>query len=286
MLSMSKLLVTLLLTSSLFSVGVLAKAQDYSAQVVDFLKKSIGSNPNIVSLDIKVVEKKDLAKPQGWQAYIVAFDGKAKVGNDEKKISQNSIYFVKDGILATELIDMKTGAKLNDTVTPKFQNSFYTKENLLFGSANAAHKVAIFSDPLCPFCKAFVPGALSYMKKYPRDFAVYYYHFPLEGLHPASPTICRAAIYMEMQGDKDSIFKVYNLKIDPRETDEQKILDIVSSAVGKKITKEIIHSSAVEAQYNASQDIARALLINGTPTMYFDGEKDNAKTKYKSIKVH
>ncbi|MDD2358598.1 MAG: thioredoxin domain-containing protein [Thiovulaceae bacterium] len=283
---MSKLLVTLLLTSSLFSAGVYAKTQDYSTQVVDFLKKSIGSNPNIVSLDVKVIEKKDLEKPQGWQAYIVSFDGKAKVGNDEKKISQGSIYFVKDGILATELIDMKTGIKLNDTVTPKFQNSFYTKENLLFGSANATHKVAIFSDPLCPFCKSFVPGALSYMKKYPRDFAVYYYHFPLEGLHPASPTICRAAIYMEMGGDKDSIFKIYNLKIDPREIDEQKILDIVNAAVGKKITKEAIHSSAVEAQYKAGQDIARALLVNGTPTMYFDGEKDAAKTKYKSVKVH
>ena len=269
MLSMSKLLVTLLLTSSLFSVGAYAKTQDYSAQVVDFLKKSIGGNPNIISLDVKVVDKKDLEKPQGWQAYIVSFDGKAKVGNDEKKISQSSIYFVKDGILATELIDMKTGIKLNDTVTP-----------------NATHKVAIFSDPLCPFCKSFVPGALTYMKKYPRDFAVYYYHFPLEGLHPASPTICRAAIYMEMGGDKDSIFKIYNLKIDPRETDEQKILDIVSAAVGKKITKEAIHSSVVEAQYNAGQDIARALLVNGTPSVYFDGEKDAAKTKYKSVKVH
>ena len=286
MLSMSKLLVTLLLISSLFSVEVFAKTQDYSAQVVDFLKKNIGGNPNIVSLDVKVIEKKDLAKPEGWQAYIVAFDGKAKVGNDEKPISQNAIYFVKDGILATELIDMKTGAKLNDTVIPKFKNSFYTKANLLFGSENATHKVAIFSDPLCPFCKSFVPGALTYMKKYPRDFAVYYYHFPLEGLHPASPTICKAAIYMEMSGDKDSIFKIYNLKIDPKETDEQKILDNVSGALGKNITKEMIHSVVVEKQYSATQDIARALLVNGTPTMYFDGEKDSAKTKYKSVKVH
>ena len=124
------------------------------------------------------------------------------------------------------------------------------------------------------------------MKKYPRDFAVYYYHFPLEMLHPASPTICRAAIYLELQGDKDSIFKIYNLKIDPKETDEQKILDSVSSAVGRNITKEMIHSATVEKQYNTSQDIARTLLVNGTPTIYFDGEKDSAKTKYKSVKVH
>jgi protein-disulfide isomerase len=277
---------TLLLTSSFIGVGVEAKAQDDSAAVVDFLKKSIGSNPQIISLDVKVIDKKVLANPQGWQAYIVSFDGKAKVGNDEKKISQSSIYFAKDGILATELIDMKTGAKLNDSVTPKFKNSFYNKENLLFGSSNATHKVAIFSDPLCPFCKSFVPSALSYMKKYPRDFAVYYYHFPLEGLHPASPTICRAAISLEMSGDKDSIFKIYNLKIDPRETNEQKILDVVSAAIGKTIKVDTIHSAKVEAQYSASQDIARALLVNGTPTIYFDGEKDNDKKKYKSVKVH
>jgi protein-disulfide isomerase len=278
---------TLLLTSSILGTQVLARSADYSNQVVDFLKKNIGQNPNIVSLDIKVIEKKELDKPKGWEAYIVSFDGKAKVGKDEKKISQNSIYFVKDGILATELIDMKTGTKINDAITPKFKNEFYTKANLLFGSENAAHKVAIFSDPLCPFCKSFVPSALAYMKKYPRDFAVYYYHFPLEGLHPASMTICKAAIYLENTGDRDSIFKIYNnVTIDPRETDEQKILDAVSGAVGKKITKEMIHTNAVQNEFDLSQNIARSLLVNGTPTLYFDGEKDSAKTKYKSVKVH
>ncbi len=284
MLSMSKLLTTLLLTSSF--LGAAMMAQDDSAVVVDFLKKSIGSNPQVVSLDVRVVETKNLSKPQGWKAYVVAFDGKAKVGNEEKKISQSAIYFAKDGILAPELIDMKTGAKLNDAVTPQFKSSFYTKENLLFGSASASHKVAIFSDPLCPFCKSFVPSALAYMKKYPRDFAVYYYHFPLEGLHPASPTICKAAIALEMAGNKDSIFKIYNLKIDPRETNEQKILNIVSAAVDKNITKELIHSPKVEVQYRKTQEIARALLVNGTPTLYFDEQKDSAKTKYKSVKVH
>jgi thiol:disulfide interchange protein DsbC len=182
---------------------------------------------------------------------------------------------------------MKTGTKINDAITPKFKNEFYTKTSLLFGNESAVHKVAVFSDPLCPFCKSFVPSALAYMKKYPKDFAVYYYHFPLEGLHPASVTICKAAIYLELLGDKDSIFKIYNnLTIDSKETDEQKILDAVNSAVGKKITKDMIHSSTVQNEFDRSQNIARSLLVNGTPTLYFDGEKDSAKTKYKSVKVH
>ena len=286
MLSMSKLLVTLFLVSSLFSVSVFAQAKDYSNEVVSFLKNNISKNPNVISLDVKVVDKKDLQKPEGWQAYIVSFEGKAKVGKDEKKISQNSIYFVKDGIIATELIDMKTGLKLNDTISPKFKDEFYTKSNLIYGDENAAHKIAIFSDPLCPFCKAFVPGAIEYMKKYPKDFAVYYYHYPLEGLHPASPTICRAAIYLELQGKQDSLLKIYNLKIDPRETNEQKILDVINSTLGTKISIKDIHSIMVQSQFEGDRDIANALLVNGTPSVYFDGEKDATKNKYKSVKVH
>lgn len=286
MLSMSKLLLTLFLASSLFSVSVFAEAKDYSDDVVKFLKSSIGKNPNIISLDVKVIDKKDLDRLKGWQAYIVSFEGKAKVGEEERKISQNSIYFVKDGVIATELIDLKTGIKLNDTITPAFKKEFYTKANLIYGEENAAHKIALFSDPLCPFCKSFVPGAIEYMKKYPKDFAVYYFHYPLEGLHPASPTICRAAIYMELKGKKDSLLKIYNMKIDPRETNEQKILDVINSSLGENITVKDIHSMMVENEFKADQDTANALLVNGTPTMYFDGVKDSAKSKYKSVKVH
>ncbi|WP_345993850.1 thioredoxin domain-containing protein [Sulfurimonas sp. HSL-1716] len=283
---MSKLLMTLFLTSSLLSVSVFAQAKDYSKEVVKFLKDSIVKNPNIISLDVKVVDKKDLQRPEGWQAYIVSFSGKAKIGKDEKKISQSSIYFVKDGFIATELIDLKTGIKLNDTVSPKFKEEFYSRSNLLYGDENAAHKIALFSDPLCPFCRSFVPGALAYMKKYPQDFAVYYYHYPLEGLHPASPTVCRAAIYLELQGKKDSLLKMYDLKINARETNEQKILDVINDALDTKITRKDIHSIMVENAFNSDQKIANALLVNGTPTVYFDGQKDPTKNKYKSVKVH
>ena len=286
MLSMSKLLKTLLLASSLLAVSACSSETDNEKEVVKFLKESIGKNPNIISLDVKVVDKKDMQKPKGWQAYIVSFEGKAKVGKDERKISQKSIYFVKDGVLATEMIDLKTGEKLNDTITPEFKEEFYKKSNLLYGDENAAHRVAIFSDPLCPFCKSFVPAALEYMKKYPKDFAVYYYHFPLEGLHPASPTICRAAIYLELQGDKDSIFKIYNLSVNAAEKDEQKILDAINSSLGTSITKQNIHSMMVESQFEEDKNIADALLVNGTPSVYFDGEKDTTKKRYKNVKVH
>jgi protein-disulfide isomerase len=71
-------------------------------------------------------------------------------------------------------------------IAPEFKSEFYKKSNLISGDENSKHKVAIFSDPLCPFCKKFVPQAMEYMKKYPKEFALYYYHLPLATLHPAA----------------------------------------------------------------------------------------------------
>ena len=91
---------------------------------------------------------------------------------------------------------------------------------------------------------------------------------------------------MELQGDKDSILKIYNLSINANETDEQKILDVINSSLGKNITKQNIHSVMVESQLKEDQDVASALLVNGTPSVYFDGEKDTSKNRYKNVKVH
>ena len=289
MLSMWKLLATLFLVSSFFVISVSAKEEDYSKTLETFLKSHISKNPNVISLDVKVVGSKDLNKPKGWKAYMVSFKGKAKVGKDERPISQSSVYFVKDGMLATELIDLKTGAKLNDTISdtfaPHFKEEFYAKANLIYGNENAKHKVAIFSDPLCPFCKAFVPGALEYLKKYPKDFAVYYYHMPLAALHPASPTICKALIALQLKGHEDAILKVYRLKLDYKETNEQKILDAVNAGLGTNITLKDINSLMVQQEYKADEDIASAMMVNGTPTVFFDGLKDTSKTQYMKVKV-
>ena len=66
---MSKLSAILLLSVSLFGAG--------DADLINFLKQGIGKNPNIVSLDIKIVNKIPLDEPKGWEAYVVSLTGKA-----------------------------------------------------------------------------------------------------------------------------------------------------------------------------------------------------------------
>lgn len=274
---MLKLSSTLLLCASLMAAT--------DAEVITFLKNGIGSNPNITNLQVDVSGKKNIAAMNGWQAYFMKIEADVKQGNDIRHINQNGTYFVNGNVIAPELINLKTGERYNDTVTPDFSNAFYTKSNRISGEITAPQKVAIFSDPLCPFCRRYVPEALSYMAKYPKTFAVYYYHFPLSGLHPAAVTLTKAAIAAEQDGIDNAVLTLYKVDINASEKDEQKILNAFNKTFGTKIDKEDIRRSSVIKQFQFDQNVAESMMVSGTPTVFFNGQKDPSKTKYKDVKV-
>ena len=274
---MPKLSTILLLSASLMGAT--------DAEVVSFLKKGIGNNPAISNLEIQINTKKPVPSMQGWQAYFVTIEADVKQGNEKRRVSQNGTYFVNGDVIAPELVNLKTGVRFNDMLTPDFIPAFYTTDNRISGDANATHKVAIFSDPLCPFCRRYVPEALEYMAKYPKTFAVYYYHFPLAGLHPAAVTLTKAAIAAELKGVKDAVLKLYNVQIDANEKDDQKILDAFNKTFGTKITLADIRSASVLKQSEFDQKVAASMMVNGTPTVFFNGVKDPKKMKYKEVKV-
>ncbi|MDD5119106.1 MAG: DsbA family protein [Sulfuricurvum sp.] len=274
---MPKLSTILLLSASLMAAT--------DAEVVSFLKKGIGGNPNISNLQIDVAGKQNLPGVSGWQTYFVTIEADVKQGNDVRHINQNGTYFVNGNTLAPELVNIKTGERYNDIVAPNFNNAFYTKANRISGDVNAPHKVAVFSDPLCPFCRKYVPDALAYMEKYPKTFAVYYYHFPLAGLHPASVALTKAAIAIDQNGTDNAVLGLYKVDINPNEKDEQKILDAFNKTFGTKVTVADIRRPSVLKQFDFDQKVAQSMMVAGTPTVFFDGQKDPSKNKYKEIKA-
>jgi thiol:disulfide interchange protein DsbC len=256
-----------------------------NTEVETFLKQQIGANPAVKSLDVKVVDKKVLDAPKGWDALIINLKAEVKQGSTTRPITQSMIYFTSGDYITADLTNIKTGAQLKNEIAPSFKKEFYKEANLIYGNKNAKHKIAIFSDPLCPFCRRFVPDALKYMKEYPDSFAVYYYHLPLESLHPAAVTLTRAAIAAELKGKKDVVLDMYNVEINAKETDEQKILDAFNKQLGTKITIKDIHAPEIEKQSSFDMSVVQAMMVNGTPTVFFDGKKDGSKSKYKAVKV-
>ncbi len=274
---MWKLLATTLLLSSL------AYAQSASDNVSDFLEDQFSTNERLKSVDVKIDSVVPVKEVKGWNAYIV--DVKAVLKQRPKKIiNQKMIWFSNGDVITKDLVDLKSGQNLLEVVKPQFKDAYYRPENLIYGNKDAAHKIVIFSDPLCPFCKGFVPGALQNLKKEPNKFAVYYYHFPLLRLHPASATLVKAAVAAELQGVKDVVLRLYTVKVNPREKDVNKILAAFNKVEGTKITVADINSEAVKKQTKNDVDVARDLMVAGTPTVYLDGKIDNTKKKYLKVK--
>jgi protein-disulfide isomerase len=274
---MQKLSATLLLCANVFAAS--------DTEVLAFLKKGIAGNTNVSNIELTINGKKAVPGMSGWQAYFVAIEADVKQGNETRHINQNGTYFISGDTLATELVNVKTGERYNDTLAPDFPTQFYTKSNLVSGNVNAKYKVAIFSDPLCPFCRRYVPEALSYMTKYPAVFGVYYFHFPLPTLHPAAVTLTKAAIAAEQAGMENVTMRLYTVEVNANEKDESKILDAFNKTFKTKFALVDIRRPSVIKQFESDQKVAQTAMVSGTPTVFFDGKKDTTKNKYKEVKV-
>ena len=277
MLLMLKSLVIALLISSSLQAGVA------DVEVEEFLKNSFSKNKGIKSLKVKVKSKIDVEQMKGWQALVVEVHAVLK--KDNRKVKQKMIWFTNGEVITQELIDLDTGDSLKDIVSPTFEESYYKKANLIYGNANAKHKVAIFSDPLCPFCRSFVPEAINYMKKQPNKFAIYYYHFPLPTLHPAAVELVKAAYVAEAQGRKDVVLNLYKVDLkNPRERNVSKILKAFNKTFGTTVSESDIKAGYVTKHYESDLDIADKVMVQGTPTIFFDGKLDKTKKKYLKAK--
>ncbi len=275
MLLMWKLLITTLLLSSVVFAN-------QNKKIEEFLKESFSNNPAILSLDVKIEDTMDVPTMEGWKALIIVIDAKLKV--KERQVRQKMIWFSNGEVITKELISIKTGESLKDLVNPSFKKEYYKKENLIYGNENAKHKVAIFSDPLCPFCGTFVPEAINEMRKEPQKFAIYYYHFPLASIHPAAVELSQAAIAAELQGHKDVVLNMYKVEIDPKERDVNKILKAFNKTMKTNIKVSDLKSQAVLEHLSSDMKIADDLMVSGTPTMFFDDKIDKSKRKYQRLK--
>ena len=282
---MSKLLTSAIAAAVLVSASSAAEAvkstnPQSSFDVVKFVKKNLIRNPSVKVNSVEVVGTKSIKNSPDWKAYMVVMDisyGKKK----HMKIPEMIFANPKDNLVTMKLIDAKTGTDLSRNIKPDLPNSYYDDAHLIAGNKSAPHKMVVFSDPQCPFCKGFVPGMLKEVKAHPDKVAVYYYHMPLLRLHPASDTLTRAMEVLSRQGKKDEAMKIYGLKINPRMTNEDKILAQVKKQLNIDVKKEDINKPEIKKAVKADVDAGTRMMVRGTPTVYFDGKYDAGRSLYK-----
>ena len=270
--------------SKILSVSVLIATSLYASNdenIVNFEKKRIAQNPNVEVKSIKINTKKELPL-NGWSGYIL--DVEATVQG--KSINAKDILFSDGKYISLELIDSETGKSLKDLVTPNLTDNFHDKSKLIAGNHNAKDKIVIFSDPLCPFCKDYVPDVIKYVNKNKDSIALYYYNFPLS-IHPAATPLSKLIEVAKHKGVKDVELRAYEIDWEPyfdvKTTDEKKILEAFNKEFKTNIKLEEITANDINENLKKDISMGEDVMVQGTPTVFVNGEKDSSRQKYETL---
>ena len=270
--------------SKILSVSVLIATSLYASNdenIVNFEKKRIAQNPNVEVKSIKINTKKELPL-NGWSGYIL--DVEAMVQG--KSINAKDILFSDGKYISLELIDSETGKSLKDLVTPNLTDSYHDKSKLIAGNHNAKDKIVIFSDPLCPFCKDYVPDVIKYVNKNKDSIALYYYNFPLS-IHPAATPLSKLIEVAKHKGVKDVELRAYEIDWEPyfdvKTTDEKKILEAFNKEFKTNIKLEEISTNEIKALIEKDITMGEEVMVAGTPTIFVNKVKDSTKLKYETL---
>jgi len=274
---MSKLLSTTLLATVTISATTVEEVKDY-------VENHMVNNPQIEVTSVDIIGKKDLEKPKGWTAFFVNIHAEIQRSKTEKdRVTVPETIFAKDGFAAPTLIDMKTGKDLKSQLKPDLDPAIYDEKHLVAGNKDAKHKLVVFSDPQCPYCKEVVPEMYKIVKEHPETFALYYYHMPLLRLHPVSDIITRAMQTEQNKKNFDKAMSMYSLEINPTEVNATKVLNIINKKYDLNITEEDINREEISKELLNDRKVATKAMVSGTPTVFIDGKWDRSKQEYKKL---
>ena len=278
------LMLRLLTIISLLSISIFAKSSNsIDDMVLEYEKNRIAQNKLYKLKSIDIYFKQEIPI-KGWFGYV--FNLKLLI--NDKVMDIKDTLFTNGTAIAQDLKQLKNGKSYKEFLSKKLSSSYYNDEHFIAGNKEAKNKIVLFSDPLCPFCLDYVPEVIEYVKKHNKNIALYYYHYPLLKLHPASNIVTKAMVVASNIGISNVISKIYGAnfdgKFDVDETNNQKILDEINNVLNTNITLDQVVSEDIESVLKNDRKLAKDIFIKGTPTIYINGYVDNSRIKFKNIK--
>ncbi len=261
---------------------VAPKVKELSAdeKIFNFQKARVMRNPDLELKNLEIFKKVDFEEMKGWSAYIFNLDLYLK--NEKQNIKTQDILFTDGNFVTVDLNNIKTSKSLRESIEIDAPANYYDDEHFLAGNKEAKNKLLVFSDPLCPFCMDFVPEVIKFVKDNSQDLALYYYHFPIISIHPASGTLIKASIAAEHKGAKDVVERLYAISsgFDARENNESAILNSFNEKLQTNVTLQEINNPEVQAKYVRDIERASDIMVRGTPTLFINGKVDKSKKAY------
>ncbi len=276
------------LMSKLLSLAVIttlsSQASTDASDVKDYVKNHMIQNKQVKVTEVDIISTKMLDEPKGWEVFFLNIHANVKKSPTVfDKVTVPETLFVKDGYTVPTLINLETGEDYKSVLKPELKSDIYNDKHLIAGNKDAKHKLVVFTDPQCPFCRKKVPEIYEAVKANPKTFALYYYHFPLLRIHPVSDIITRAMVVEQNRGNKAKVMDFYSLEVNPREVNATKVLGMINKKYNLKITEKEINTEEVNKELLFDKDMATKSMVSGTPTVYLDGKWDATRNKYKEL---
>lgn len=248
-----------------------------------FEKDRLSKNTKLKIKEVKI-NLKQKTSVKNWDAYV--FNIKADFSG--KQIDAKDILFSDGKVVATDLFLIKNGASLKDEIAPKLSTKYYESTKLIAGNKNAKHSLVVFSDPLCPFCLDYVPEVIRFVKENPDDLKLYYYHYPLEQIHPAAVTVAKAMTVLKISKKMQDVeLKFYEADFEKyfneSDTNETKILDGINKVLKTKLTLKDIKNQAVLDELAKDIKLGDDAMVPGTPAIFVNGQVDKTKRLYETL---
>lgn len=245
-------------------------------QLLRYMNDAVIKNPDAKAIDVEIYESREPKELKGWSALFT----KMKIDFKGEKVDVPELIFIKDGLATSTLVNLNTREDYSSELKPTVQTSMYDAHHLLAGSSNAKHKIILFSDPLCPFCREIFPRMIKAVKEHPEVFALYYYHMPLTRIHPGVETLTRIMILAQKDKKLDVIEKIYAMQLHVNPKDPKAIIDAVAKETGYSVSLDQINSKKVNDALQKDKDAALHMMVGGTPTVYLDGKWDKIRETY------
>lgn len=249
-------------------------------KLLKFLSKTVQATKSYKIKNISLTGSQNINAIPGWKVYFIKID--LDLVGKNKSITITDKIFTDGKIVSRDLLNIGSTKSLKHNFAPDFDAKFYDKKHIIAGNTNATNKLAIFSDPLCPFCISFMPEIIDFVNKYPNQFILYYYHFPLN-IHPNSKTIIKASLAAKQEGLQNVDKRVYEEVFDFDKKDDQLALNEFNKAMGTKFTLEDINKKDILQRLEDDMKIVNALGLNGTPRLFTNGKLDTHRTMYKKL---
>jgi protein-disulfide isomerase len=272
--------VLLILISLTFNLNAMSEME-----VKRYMKKYIEKKMHSPVKKIDVISKYHIDEVPDWEVYFLSMRIDITLGGKTKTTTVPQTIFTKGEKITFKLMKKGMNGEKNinyaKLLKPKVPKSAYDDAHFIAGSKKAPHKILVFSDPFCPYCQTKVPEVLQVVKANPKTYGLYYYHLPLLKIHPAAKLVTRAMHLFHKEKDIDKMMALYDLFLEPTETDPKEIIQAIKEKTGVTFTKKQLSTKALKDAIAVDLKMRKQLQVTSTPTIFIDGKWDRKRENYK-----